>query len=133
MSGAPEACSPTQQLQAEVPDVWPASPASFPSSRGDADADADANANDEQQQHSKRLHPLQRVNCCSYITFAWLSPLLKAGARRPLQQSHLYELRDVDCTQHIMKEFVPYWNHELITCKLSATQCCTSCCLCVIV
>ena len=52
-------------------------------------------------------------NIFSLLTFSWISGVLKAGSRRPLQQSDFLDLPEQDETKHLTVKLQKGWKHEV--------------------
>ncbi|KAH9112446.1 hypothetical protein LEN26_013282, partial [Aphanomyces euteiches] len=56
--------------------------------------------------------PSELGGCWSNVFFAWLTPLLDLGNKRPLEFDDLYQLNADDRAVHISKTFKKYWDIE---------------------
>ncbi|KAG4066137.1 hypothetical protein HA402_010339 [Bradysia odoriphaga] len=53
----------------------------------------------------------------SRLFFRWFDPLALLGFRRPLQYDDLWDIRPEDSSEHVMSEFLRYWNRTVAKCK----------------
>jgi len=53
----------------------------------------------------------------SKITFSWLNPLLRYGARNPLEEKDLWGLHSSDQTVQLSKAFEESWKKEYVRCR----------------
>lgn len=76
------------------------------------DEDADANVDVADGLGNMRT-PEESAMIWSRATFSWLTPLIKAGYKQPLQLSHLWRLNPKQRTKVVGAKFQRCWNAEI--------------------
>ena len=61
---------------------------------------------------NNKINPEQHASCCSKLFFAWLNPLLKLGATRPLTPSDIPNALDTDASKICHDKFDQFWQEE---------------------
>eukprot|EP00613_Pedinella_sp_CCMP2098_P066395 CAMPEP_0171982572 /NCGR_PEP_ID=MMETSP0993-20121228/271931_1 /TAXON_ID=483369 /ORGANISM="non described non described, Strain CCMP2098" /LENGTH=316 /DNA_ID=CAMNT_0012635207 /DNA_START=53 /DNA_END=1000 /DNA_ORIENTATION=- len=72
----------------------------------------------EEEEHitdgaSKRKEcPLDAATSLSRVTYHWASSLMAAGAKRPLEEAQLWEVSNVDSSDHLLEMVTVAWEKE---------------------
>lgn len=62
---------------------------------------------------AQNICPEFRSNLYSRLTFSWISPFMKTGYQRPLDESDLWRLDEPDRTVDLTNKFREHWQEEL--------------------
>ena len=58
-------------------------------------------------------HPLDDIDWLSKVLLAWLNPLIRLGAKQPLQERDVWPLSREDKVGSLYEIFLPHWRNEL--------------------
>ncbi len=59
---------------------------------------------------SERFNPEERANCCSRLTYHYVTPLIELGNSRPLQVDDMWPVAKSDESQHNTAELTALYN-----------------------
>jgi ATP-binding cassette subfamily C (CFTR/MRP) protein 1 len=57
----------------------------------------------------RNVFPVETANIFSQLWFGWMTPLVKLGAKRPLQADDVWQLPAKDCSDQVDQKFAKAW------------------------
>lgn len=67
-------------------------------------------------------NPLQDGNLCSSLFFWWLTPLLRRGYKRRLEEDDMYSVLPEDRSARLGEELQGYWDREVSSAEKDARE-----------